>query len=142
MKNFGFKLLYFITAVIIIVELGFAVKGSLFTDISELPAGTLTNTAVSPSGKKEMNIYLIKNNVGVAIRGEITEKGKSHNIFWQTGIDKVEAVWLNEETVMINEIPLNADDTFGYDSRRGYSLFDEGSLEQNFTNYRGQDEKE
>ncbi len=140
MKNFGFKFLYFITAVIIIAELGFAVKGSLFTDIAELPVGTLTDTAVSPSGTKTMNIYLVKNNVGVAIRGEITKNGKSHNIFWQTGIDDVEAVWLDDETVIINEIPLEADDTFGYDSRRGYSLFDEGSLEQNFTNYRGQDE--
>ncbi|MDO4608210.1 MAG: DUF5412 family protein [Clostridia bacterium] len=140
MKNLGFKFLYFITAVVIIVELGFTVKGSLFTDIAELPVGTLTHTAVSPSGERIMNIYLVKNNVGVAVRGEITKGGKSHNIFWQTGIDNVQAVWIDDKTVLINEIPLEADDTFGYDSRRGYSLFDEGSLEQNFTNYRGQDE--
>ncbi len=142
MKNLVFKFLYVFAAVVIVVELGFTIKGSLFTDISRLPVGTLKSTRVSPSGEKIMNIYLVKNNLGNAIRGEIIEDNKKHNIFWQTGIDEVEALWLNEETVVINEIPLNADDTFGYDSRRGYSLFDEGSLEQNFTNFRGQNEKE
>ncbi len=140
MKNLSFKILYAIAAIVVIVNLCFEVKGSLFSDIAELPVGTLAASSVSPSGSKTMNIYLVKNNLGVAVRGEITENDKSHNIFWQTGIDTVQAVWLNEETVIINEIPLNADDTFGYDSRRGYSLFDEGSLEQNFTNYRGKNE--
>lgn len=135
MKNVGFKILYVVTALIIAVDIGFAVKGSLFTDIADLPTGTLRTASVSPSGEKTMNIYIVENNLGVAVRGEIEQNNKKHNIFWQTGIDEVEAVWLNEDTVVINEIPLNSDDTFGYDCRRGYSLFDEGSLEQNFTNF-------
>ncbi|MBQ6718606.1 MAG: hypothetical protein IJN22_06905 [Clostridia bacterium] len=135
MKNVGFKILYVVTALIIAVDIGFAVKGSLFTDIADLPTGTLRTASVSPSGEKTMNIYVVENNLGVAVRGEIEQNNTKHNIFWQTGIDEVEAVWLNEDTVVINEIPLNSDDTFGYDCRRGYSLFDEGSLEQNFTNF-------
>ena len=135
MKNIGFKILYVITVLIIAVDIGFAVKGSLFTDIADLPMGTLQTSTVSPSGEKTMNIYVVENNLGVAVRGEIVQNDTKHNIFWQTGIDEVEAVWLNNDTVVINEIPLNADDTFGYDCRRGYSLFDEGSLEQNFTNF-------
>lgn len=142
MKKTAFRILYIITALVIIIELGFAVKGGLFTDIAELPVGTLSSSCESPSGDQKLNIYLIKNNLGVAIRGEISNGQEKHNIFWQTGIDDVEAVWINEDTVMINEIPLNANDTFGYDCRRGYSLFDEGSLEQNFTNFRGINEKE
>ena len=138
MKNLGFKLLYAFTALIIVTELVFTVKCSLFSDISELPDGSLESSSVSPSGEKVMNIYLVKNNLGVAVRGEIINSNGSHNIFWQTGIDHVEALWLNDDTVVINEIPLNADDTFGYDCRRGYSLFDEGSLEQNFTNFEEQ----
>lgn len=137
MKNIGFKILYVVTALIVAADIVFAVKGSLFTDIAYLPTGTLQTSTVSPSGDKTMNIYVVKNNLGVAVRGEIEEENGSHNIFWQTGIEEVEAVWLNDDTVIINEIPLNADDTFGYDCRRGYSLFDEGSLEQNFTNFRG-----
>lgn len=135
MKNIGFKILYTITAILMIVEIGFAVKGSLFTDIADLPTGTLTQTITSPSGERTMNIYVVKNNIGVAVRGEVVKEEEKHNIFWQTGIDEVEAVWINDSTVFINEIPINADDTFGYDCRRGYSLFDEGSIEQRFISY-------
>lgn len=135
MKNIGFKILYVIATLVIVADIIFAVHGSLFTDIAELPMGTLQTSSVSPSGEKTMNIYVVKNNLGVAVRGEIVNGDSGHNIFWQTGIDDVEAFWLNNDTVVINEIPLNADDTFGYDCRRGYSLFDEGSLEQNFTNF-------
>lgn len=135
MKNIGFKILYLIAAIIIFTDVGFAVKGSLFSDITDLPTGTLQNTFSSPSEEKVMNVYVVKNNLGNAIRVEIMDEGNSHNIFWQTGIDTIDAVWLDNETVMINQIPLNVNDTFGYDCRRGYSLFDEGSLEQNFTSY-------
>lgn len=137
MKNLGFKIIYVITAAVVIIELVFAVKGDIFTDIAELPRGELQYSYSSPTGERVMNIYLVENNLGVAIRGEIASESETHNIFWQTGIDSVEAVWINDNTVMINEIPLNADDKFGYDCRRGYSLFDDGSLEQNFTNFEG-----
>lgn len=133
MKNLGFKLLYIITLIIMALELGFAVKENLFTDIAELPTGVLERSISSPLGHKTLNIYLVKNNLGVAVRGEIATANSAHNIFWQTGIDSVDVVWLDDETVVINEIPLNANDTFGYDCRRGYSLFDDGALAQNFT---------
>lgn len=132
MKNTVFKILYVFTAMVMIVELGFAVKESLFTDIADLPKGTFVASAVSPSGDKTMNIYVVKNNIGKAVRGEIVQGNTKHNIFWQTGIDSVSATWVNDTIVLINEIPLNADDTFGYDCRRGYSLFDEGSLQEDF----------
>ena len=136
MKNIGFKILYALTAIIIIADIALAVKGGLFTDIAELPTGSLVISTSSPSGEKTMNIYIVENNLGVAIRGEIEQNNSKQNIFWQTGIDSVEAIWLDDQTVVINEIYLSADDTFGYDCRRGYSLFDEGSLEQNFTNFK------
>lgn len=142
MKNIGFKILYTVTALIILVEMGLCVKESLFTDIAKLPLGTKVNSYSSPSGEKTMNVYLVKNNLGSAVRCEIENADETYNIFWQTGIDSVEVVWLNNDEIAINEIPLNANDKFGYDCRRGYSLFDEGSLEQNFTNFREANEKE
>ena len=142
MKKLGFRILYVVTAIVMIVEIAYSVRDGLFTNIAELPIGTLASSSLSPSGEKKLNIYVVENNLGVAVRGEISTASESHNIFWQTDINSVEAVWLNEDTVLINEIPLNADDTFGYDCRRGYSLFEEGSLEQNFTNFRGINEKE
>ena len=135
MKNIGFKLVYIITAIVIIAEIVFAVKGSLFTDISDLPTGEKIASYPCESGEKTMNVYLIKNTLGSAIRCEIEKEGDRYNIFWQTGIETVEVVWLSNDEVAINNIPLDANDTFGYDCRRGYSLFDEGSLEQNFTDY-------
>lgn len=141
MKNTGFKILYIITAIVVVVNLCFAVWGSLFTDISQLPEGRLINRHYSPSREKIMNIYLVENDLGVAIRGEIVTHEGKHNVFWQTDIDQVHARWINENTVMINDIPLDANDTFGYDCRRGYSLFDEGSLEQNFMHFKGNHEE-
>lgn len=135
MKNIGFKFLYLITALVMVVEIGFSVKNSLFTDIADVPTGTFMESYPCASCEKKMNVYLVKNNLGTAIRGEIEQDGKKHNIFWQTGIDSVEVKWLNEDTIQINEIPLNVNDKFGYDCRRGYSLFDDGSLEENFTNF-------
>ncbi len=134
MKNIGFKILYIITAIIIFIELGFAVKGELFTDIEKLPKGELSYSAVSPSGEKVLNVYLIENSLGSAVRCEISTADDTHNIFWQTEITSVNAEWLDEQFIEINGIKLNCDDRFGYDSRRGYSLFDEGALEQNFMN--------
>ena len=49
MKNIGFKILYVVTVLIIAADIAFAVKGSLFTDIANLPTGTLQNSVVSPS---------------------------------------------------------------------------------------------
>lgn len=144
MKNIGFKILYVVTLLVTVVELGFSVKENLFTDISKLPTGKLYQSISSPAEDRprDMNIYVVKNSLGEGVRVEIAEGDNKYNIFWQTGIDSIEAKWLDGNTVMINEIPLNADDTFGYDCRRGYSLFDEGSLEQNFTNFRGKNEEE
>lgn len=142
MKDIGFKLLYIVTALVMFVEIGFAIKGSLFTDIADLPVGTLQASYPSiGTGEKVMNVYLVENNIGEGIRIEIAQGEEAYNIFWQTGIDSVKAKWTNENTVMINDIPLDANDRFGYDCRRGYSLFDEGSLEENFANFEEQEEK-
>ena len=134
MKNIGFKILYIITAIVIFVEIGFAVKGSLFTDIAELPCGELSYSEQSPNRDKTLNVYVVKNNLGTAVRGEIVTENNTHNIFWQTDIETVDAYWLDGQNIVINDIVLDSSDTFGYDCRRGYSLFDEGSLEQNFMN--------
>lgn len=135
MKNIGFKLLYIITTLVITVEMGFTVKNSIFTDIADVPTGTFVESYPCVYGDKKMNLYMVKNSLGTAIRGEIESNGKKHNIFWQTGIETVDVQWVNEDTIMINEIPLDVNDTFGYDCRRGYSLFDDGSLEENFTSF-------
>ena len=142
MKNIGFKLLYLLTAVVMFVEIGFAIRESLFTDISKLPTGTLVQAYASPNKDRVMNVYVVKNNVGEGVRIEIADTTEAYNIFWQTGIDEVEAKWTNNDTVLINDIPLDANNKEGYDCRRGYSLFDEGAVEDNFANFEEQNEEE
>lgn len=135
MNNRGFKILYLITVIVIVVELGFTVKNSIFTDIADVPKGDFVESYPCDCGDKKMNVYLVKNSLGTAIRGEIETKDEKYNIFWQTDIESVEVRWVGEDTVLINEIPLDANDKFGYDCRRGYSLFDDGALEENFTDF-------
>lgn len=135
MKNLWFKILYAITAIVVFADLTCTIRGSLFTDISQLPKGELSYSAVSPSGDKALNIYVVENNISTAVRGEIVTSTDKYNIFWQTDIETVDAYWNDEKNVVINDIMLDSGDLFGYDCRRGYSLFDEGSIEQNFANY-------
>lgn len=135
MKNIGFKILYFVTAIVIFADLTCTIWGGLFTDISQLPTGELSYSTVSPSGDKSLNIYVVENNISTAVRGEISTATDTYNIFWQTDIETVDAYWNDDKNVVINDIMLDSGDTFGYDCRRGYSLFDEGSIEQNFANY-------
>ncbi len=135
MKNIGFKILYFVTAIVIFADLSCTIRGGLFTDISQLPTGELSYSTVSPSGDKSLNIYVVENNISTAVRGEIATATDTYNIFWQTDIETVDAYWNDDKNVVINDIMLDSGDTFGYDCRRGYSLFDEGSIEQNFANY-------
>ncbi|MBR5473547.1 MAG: hypothetical protein IKU82_06140 [Clostridia bacterium] len=137
MKNLGFKILYVATLLVTVIELGFILKDSLFTDIAKLPTGVLEQVYDSPNDDRKMNVYVVKTTLGEGVRIEIEQGEEKYNIFWQTGIDTVEAKWTNNDTIMINDVPLDANDRFGYDCRRGISLFDEGSLEQNFTNFRG-----
>lgn len=131
MKNAVFKIIYIITAVVVVINLVFVIKGGIFTDISKLPEGTLSYSDASPSGDRILNVYVVKNNLGVAVRGEIKTATQKYNIFWQVGSDLENAGWVDEHNIVINDITLDSGDKFGYDCRRGYSLFDEGSLAEN-----------
>lgn len=132
MKNFVFKLIYILTAVVVIINLVYTVKAGIFSDISNLPDGNLSYTCDSPSGDKTLNVYVVKNNLGTAVRGEIATKSQKYNIFWQVNTDLENAGWFDDENIEINGVVLNSTDKFGYDCRRGYSLFDEGSLAENY----------
>lgn len=142
MKNFGFRLLYLITAIITVINTGAAVWYELFTDINRLPEGSLSYSLQNPTGSRIMNVYVVSNNLGDAVRGEIVDEDESYNIFWQTGIDDVEVYWADDKHIIVNNVPIDASDKFGYDCRRGTSLFDEGSLVENFVNPNGEEANE
>lgn len=134
MKNsFGFKFLYIVTVLVMIINVAFELHSSLFFDISDLPKGTLSSSVTSPDGKAVVNIYTLKNTIGSAVRGEaVTEnngKVSVRNIFWQTDLENADIKWANSHTAIINGVYINLYKGDTYDCRRGTSLFQEGALE-------------
>lgn len=136
MKNkYAFLLLYIAALIISLINTAFSLKNYLFADINELPAGRLVAEVPSPTGEKTVNVYLVKNSLGSAVRGELVLKsGEAKNVFWQTDIDGVNVTWGNEELIFFNDVPISGDGSHSYDCRRGTSLFTDGSLENDRLN--------
>ncbi len=133
-KNILFKSIYILTAVIILINTVCVVYQSLFPDINELPPGVCVHTEASPEGDKIFNVFVIKNNVGCGVRGEVTlQSGEVYNVFWQTGIDVVDAHWADNVHVIVNNTAVNVTD-IPYDCRNGTSLFAEGVVAPTFIN--------
>ena len=128
-SNLAFKALYAITAIIMLINIAFLLKNSLYYDINKLPKGNLMSSEISPDGKYTINMYLVKNSIGQAIRGEVVNGDSSKNIFWQTEVSSVDIKWASTSTVIINDVYLNLKAGTVYDSRRGKSIFQEGALE-------------
>lgn len=127
-KGIAFKIIYILTAIIILINTVISIKQSLFPDINRLPEGVLADSQTAPGGDKTLNLYVVKNNVGCGVRGEITfEGGKTSNVFWQTGIDAATSGWVDEQRIVINNIVVDIYDV-PYDCRNGTSLFAEGVL--------------
>ena len=119
---------YFLAFAVTVVNLAYSVRGSLFSDISDLPKGEFVSTIASPDDVSEIAMYKIEISVGEAVRCELRRKGKTRNVFWQTGISDAEVHWINNRVVVINGVQLDVVGGGFYDCRRGVSLFQEGSL--------------
>ncbi|MBR4909781.1 MAG: hypothetical protein IKZ47_00455 [Clostridia bacterium] len=126
-KVFSLGTLYLLTFIIMIANVTAATVQSLNPDISSLPEGRLIDSVASPEGKSRIDVYLVSNNLGNAVRGVYVTGGRAANIYWQTGVDSAEIVWHSEQSITINNVPLNVK-TDTYDSRRGTAIFSEGLL--------------
>ena len=132
MKSIVFKALYVLAFVLLITNTVFAALQSLNPDINDLPDGRLIESFNSPSGASRIDIYLVSNSIGTAIRGEYVSDKGNKNIYWQTGISGAEVEWLSEKSIIINRVPLNVK-TDKFDSRRGTAIFSEGVLAENIS---------
>jgi len=76
-----------------------------------LPEGKFLSTHDSPTNEYTVNIYLVDGGatVAYAIRGELVnnEDGSKKNIYWKYREHRAHVVWIDEETVKINEHTLN-----------------------------------
>ncbi len=133
-KNIAIAAVYILAFVTVVVNLFYSIKGTVFSDINDLPKGEFINSVASPTGENVLNIYRVSNKIGTAVRGELKTPKKTSNIFWQTGLDNVDAVWMDSNVLSINGVTIDAVNGGFYDCRRGISLFQEGSIEGNEEN--------
>ncbi len=129
MNKIGFKIVYAVTFLIVILNMVFMVRDSLVFSIDDVPNGDFVEEIPSANGERVMTVYHFENRVGQAIRVSLTENGETHNIYWQAGIDEVDCRWLSGRIVQINEVKLNVESSWTYDCRNGRSIFTEGSIE-------------
>ena len=124
-KNTLFYTLYIITFIVVIFNTVFSVVKSLTPSFSDLPNGEYISTSESPVTDARIDFYLVKNNMGSAVKGEYVDGDIKKTIYWQTNTDTVNVKWTGENTVTINDLPLNIKDE-EFDSRRGTAIFSEG----------------
>ena len=87
--------------------------------LNNLPEGELQNVYTSADNKYEISIYLVNGGATVdyAIRGELKDldTGKTKNIYWNYHEDKADVVWIDKNTVSINNhILCLPDDTYDF----------------------------
>ena len=129
-KNILFKALYILAFLVMAANTCILTFKSLNPDINDLPKGDIITSYRSPNGRSRIDIYLVKNNLGTAVRGEYVTDDLCRNIYWQTGTDTAKVMWLSEKSIIIDSIPLNVK-TDKFDSRRGTAIFSEGVLAKN-----------
>ena len=132
MKNYiFFKCFYILAGLVLIFNVFFDLGDSLFYNTEDLPIGEKQTEFVSPQKDKKIEAYIVKNSLGVAIRARYISisDNTSKNIYWQTDTDVIQVEWLNNSIVNINGVRLNVDGDYVYDSRKGSSIFREGSFE-------------
>ena len=135
-KKALFYAVYLLALAVTLVNVVFSLKNYLFSDINELPRGKWIAQQASPAGDKTVDIYLVKNSMGTAIRGELNfSNGERKNIFWQTGISEVRVRWVGDDEIYFNNVPLSGNGDNTYDCRRGTSLFTDGALENERLKY-------
>ena len=131
-KSFFLRSFYIVTAFVFLFNITMDLHDSLYFDLNDLPAGKLTCSLPSPDQSQVLNIYVVKNNLGTAVRGEITDAGNSaaaNNVYWQTDTEAADAKWIDNGVISINDVNIDIKNGGTYDSRRGSSILRKGSFE-------------
>ena len=137
MKNKAvFITVYILALIVTLVNTFYSIRNYLFADMNELPVGEFVSEHASVEGDRTVEIYLVKNSLGTAVRGELVfSSGDRKNIFWQTGISGVNVRWGPDNVSFFNNVPLSGNGDNSYDCRRGTSLFTDGALENDRLKY-------
>ena len=129
MKKVPIILIYVLTVVVTLINVFYMIRGTVFSDINDLPIGKHYMSCENPENTARIDMYRIENKLGCAVRCELTVGKTTRNVFWQTGINSAEIYWEDNKNVNINGVSLDVVDGGFYDCRRGISLFQEGAIE-------------
>lgn len=93
-----------------------------FFDMERLPEGEYIGEVTSPDGRYTVKAYVTNGGAttSFAVRGELNfnqDKRKSKNINWQYKIETASIKWLDNDTVIINNVELDVPND-KYDYRR------------------------
>ena len=123
---------------IFLVELAASVLWGI-QGIDRFKGGDLLAICISPNEKHEARAYLLNGGAttAFAVRVEIldTETDKKHNIYYCYHSEEAEMEWIDDQTIIINEIKLNIE-TDIYDSRdekKQDSVYPEFTIENPIT---------
>ena len=95
----------------------YMVYNDFFYSLEDLPVGHKVTSITSPDGKKELEVYTVKNNLGEGVRCCVIEGDESHNVFWQTGRGDASVQWMPDSVnLVINGQDVNIENRF-FDSR-------------------------
>lgn len=79
--------------------------------MEDLPEGELKYSSISPSGTYTVNLYLCDggSTVDYAVRGEVITNSTNviRNLYWEYHCEEYDVVWIDDETVIINNKELN-----------------------------------
>ena len=99
-----------VSVIIVVLVITFGIY-YLFFDIQRFDGEEILETSVSPDGRYTVTAYLHNGGATVdyAVLGTVTDNktGLKHNIYWQYHCYDAEIEWVDEATVIINDIELN-----------------------------------
>lgn len=127
-KNIFFLCFYSLVFITMLLNAAYLVINNVFVDIDDIPVGEYRYSVISPDGVSELKVYTVKTDLGNAVRVSQTKNKKTENVFWQTGVTDANVYWFDNNTAVINGIPLNFVNGETYDSRNIRSIFNDGLM--------------
>ena len=130
-NNLFFKIFYSLAAIVLVINMIALLKDEFSYSTDYLPTGEKCAEFLSPEGDKRVEVYLVRNALGVAVRAQyLPNDGETapRNIYWQTDTDITDVKWQSNRHVDINGVVINVDGGYAYDSRKGASIFRSGAL--------------
>ncbi|MBR6693585.1 MAG: hypothetical protein IKL62_01385 [Clostridia bacterium] len=80
------------------------VSDTFFYSIDDIPEGKFVRSVPSNYGNEKVNVYLVENPLGNAVRLEaVLDDGQTRNFYWEVGVSDVKVTWIGQTTVYFQD---------------------------------------